>query len=64
MSYDAANLAEALIAQISRGEAPYKKAACGDGEAGFQVRRAALDTDNTSLRPAGSGACYPDSSAR
>ena len=40
LSYDEANLAEGLIAQIARGEPPYAKAACAGGaggEGGFQV---------------------------
>ncbi|GBF97799.1 lactase-phlorizin hydrolase [Raphidocelis subcapitata] len=37
MSYDAANLAEGLIAQVERGEAPYTRAPCGAGLQGFQI---------------------------
>jgi uncharacterized membrane protein YgcG len=37
MSYEGANLAEGLIAQVERGEAPYAKGPCGAGAAGYQV---------------------------
>jgi hypothetical protein len=40
ISYDAANLAEGLIAQVERGDKPYARAPCGAGLQGFQVRSA------------------------